>query len=164
MRRLTLIPALALIACVEGEPAQPPDLDSLVLEGGCGDVTMYTASNDRDLILVVRFEDELTQAAYDEGQPVTVDVDADGSVELVQGRNVLNFYCNDALEVGAQEVETTWEAVSGSFTLTVTNTGDGEYTADAEVELLDVLLQAEGADDVHIDRMDWSAGVGWWAG
>ena len=44
---------LALVAC---ESAEAPDLDSLVLEGGCGDVLMYVGSEDRSLILVAHAE------------------------------------------------------------------------------------------------------------
>ncbi len=164
MRRLSLMCALGLVACSEPEGTDAPSLDSLVETGGCSDLTMYAASEDGDLLLVVRYDGELATTAYEEEVPVTVEVDAEGTVELVQGREVLNYYCNDVLEQGAQEVETTWEAVSGSLTLTVTNRGDGEYSADADAELLDVHLQAEGAEDVHIDRMDWSAVVGWWPG
>ncbi len=175
MKRITLlslVSALTLVACEETPPTTTtptttggPDLSTLVWEGGCGDVTMYAGSEDRSLILVFHHYDNLTEQSYDAGEPITVELEAAGRVELVQGHDVFDLYCNDVLD--DEVVDRTWEAVSGTVTLTVAATGEQDpwaTYADATLELDQVLLQADDEEDVLIDSMSWEAFVGWLPG
>lgn len=157
---------LALVAC---ESAEAPDLDSLVVEGGCGDVVMYVGSEDRSLVLVAHAENLSEQSFLAGATPVSVTYDlADepDRLELLQGHDVFDLYCNDVLT--DQRVDTTWTPVSGRITVTVTSTNEatdwGEHYGDATILVEDVVLESPVAEDVTIDSMSWEAYVGWMAG
>lgn len=167
---LVLIP---LVGCEEppggtgpGNP-EAPDLSSLVWEGGCGDVLMYAGAEDRGLILVA-WAEQLSQQSYESGETVTlvVDLSVDEGLELVQGHDVFDLYCNDVMD--DEVVERTWTAVEGTMTFAVTSTGEatdwGEYFGNADLVLEDVVLESAGADDVVIDSMTWSSYIGWMPG
>jgi hypothetical protein len=173
----TLMPLLLvpLVACEEPDPGtdtgsnntEAPDLSSLVWEGGCGDVLMYAGSEDRALILVA-WAHQLSQQSYESGETVTlvVDLSVDDGLELVQGHDVFDLYCNDVMD--DEEVHRTWTPVEGTMTFTVTSTGEatdwGEYFGNADIVLEDVVLESAGAEDVVIDSMTWSSYIGWMPG
>lgn len=167
----------ALVACEPPDPTdtgetglvEAPDLETLVMEGGCGDVLMYVGSEDRSLILVALAENLSEQSFHAGSAPMSATYDLSEAPErlrLVQGHDVFDLYCNDVTD--DEVVETTWTAVSGQITVTATSTGEasdwGAHYGDAIIEVEDVVLEAPGAEDVTIDFMSWEAYVGWMAG
>jgi hypothetical protein len=146
-----------------------PDLGALVNAGGCSDLAMTLGSDDKDLVLIFTTSD-VTTAAYDAKAgtaTVTLDLATDGSLELWQGIDVTNIPCNDAL-YGTEVVVTTWTVVSGTAEVSVVSSGEhepwDEYPGDGTLSLTDVVLSADGAEDVTIDSLSWTAWVGWLPG
>ncbi len=147
-----------------------PDLAALVDEGGCADVVMHLGSEAGDLVLVFNTPG-LTEAAFhamDKQASVTLDLATEyTALKLWEGVDVTNIPCNDAL-YGTEEVHTTWTTLSGSADLQVTSLGEHKpwdaYPGDATLTLTDVVLTADGAEDVRFDSLSWSAAVGWLPG
>ena len=101
------------------------DLSSLSMEGGCGDVVMYAISEAEDLLLIFSYQGGLTQAAFETAAPASasLDLSAEGSLELWQGLKMKNLVCNDYTE-GFEEVHTLWTASSGAASVEVVSDGD----------------------------------------
>lgn len=147
-----------------------PDLADLVDPGGCSDLAMTLGSTAGDLVLLMVYNGGLSQAAFDAKDgtaSASLDLSVEGSLELWQGIDVTNIPCNDALN-GTEEVVTLWTAVSGTAQLDVVS--DGEHKAwDAwpgttTLVLSDVVLSADGAADVSIPTLSWTAYTGWLPG
>ncbi|MGM0575989.1 MAG: hypothetical protein ACQEXJ_09695 [Myxococcota bacterium] len=147
-----------------------PDTGLLVDAGGCADLVMSLGSEADDLVLVFDYQGEVAKAAYEaeSGEAsATLDVATEASLELRQGTKVTALVCNDALD-GSEEVVTTWTATAGTAHVEVVSDGIHEpwdaYPGDATITLTDVVLEAEGAEQVVIPTLTWSAAVGWLPG
>ena len=147
-----------------------PDLPGLEQPGGCSDLVMYMAAPAGDLLLIFSHQEGLAQSAYE--SPVgtaalAVDLTSEGSLELWQGTELSFIPCNDALN-GTEEIVTTWSATSGTAELEVVSDGTtqpwGEYPGEATLILTDVVLDADGAEQVTIASLSWAAFVGWLPG
>lgn len=152
------------------ELAPAPDLTGLVDASGCADLMMALGDPSGELVLVFSYDGALAQQAFESGTgaaSAALDLASQGSLELWQGSSVTNLPCNDAL-TGDEEVLRSWLTVSGSAALTVTSDGVHEpwdaYPGTADLELSDVVLSSEGAEDVVIESLGWSAYVGWLPG
>jgi hypothetical protein len=161
-----------LLAGCPKEPAATPDpaeLASLGAGQGCADITLYRVSADGTLALVFSATETLTTDAFASGQTETASFDlaSEGSLELWRGTGLQNYLCNDYL-IGDESKDVVWTATSGTVDLAVTSTSQEclsyECSADAEIAISDAVLEAAGEEDVVIDAMSWTAGVGWLPG
>ena len=164
-----LLVALLTIGCDIEEESEvalnPVDLDALVTSSGCSDVTLTLDSEGGDLSLVFSWYDELAEQALTTGQPqsATIDLSAAGRLVLRSGANVDELECTDYFD-DTQVVDVEWEAVSGTVELlveTLQTEDDLGMPAPGSVTITDAVLSADGEDDVIIDTLTWSAGVGW---
>lgn len=142
-----------------------PDLTALTDDGGCSDVILTRYAADGGLSLVLSLHDGLAADAVATGaqQSATVDLSAEGSLVLRAGSSVTWLECTDTFD-DSQIIETEWTAVSGSVALTVAPQEGSDMPALGTVTITDAVLSADGAEDVAISSMSWSAGVGWVAG
>ncbi|HJN75304.1 MAG TPA: hypothetical protein QGF58_15350 [Myxococcota bacterium] len=146
-----------------------PDLSDLSQAGGCVDLVMTMGDPSGELVLIFNHGAGLAQQAFEgEGTAqATLDLATEGSLELWQGVAVTNIPCNDAL-YGNELVVSTWTVTSGVAEVEVVSDGSstawGEYPGGATLKLTDVVLSEEGAEDVEIDELEWTAWVGWMPG
>lgn len=142
-----------------------PDLADLTDDGGCSDVILTRYAADGGLSLVLSLHDGLAADAVATGaqQSAAVDLSAEGSLVLRAGSSVTWLECTDTFD-DSQVIETEWTAVSGSVALTVAPQEGSDMPALGTVTITDAVLSADGAEDVAISSMSWSAGVGWVAG
>jgi hypothetical protein len=154
----------------DGDPGPlPPDfLEQLTEAGGCGDVYIGVTNPGATIGLLFNGAD-ICQQAYDMGgEQVRVSElpSADVELRLVVG-TVLDDGCND-VGMGPQ-IQTQWDAVSGTVTLTVVPTGmmpqPWDLAADATLELTNVTFESNGLEPVVIDSfIVTDVAVGWFPG
>ena len=147
-----------------------PDVALLVDPGGCSDLAMTLGSQAGDLNLVFVHNADVAKTAYEAADgtaSVTLDLATEASLELWQGIQVTFLTCNDAWN-GNEEIVTTWKATAGTASLQVVTQGEHEpwdaYPGTGTLTLTDVVLSAEGAVDVLIPSLTWSAAIGWLPG
>jgi hypothetical protein len=172
MSRILALTLLAGCNLVGGATTPFTEVPALPDQRGCSDVYVYATSEDGAVTLRFQVSGTL-EAAYDgtASQQWSAD-DAAIDLALEQGRNLDQEGCTDVVDFENGEpvvqVDTTWLPTSGTVSLDLTPTGDVfnecDAPADAVLTLDSVVFESPDGDEVTVDHLEVSAGVGWCPG
>ena len=179
---LALLFTVALVACGEDEDTGDTadsgdtgvqtgdvDLSLLTWTRSCTDVYFAKVDPGGSLLLNISSGQEMTEQAYNTGVTQTLSIDlatAPERVTLEQGVGLEQLPCNDDID-GQPETTKTWSGKSGTVTFNITSTGSGgsgEWEADGEVTLTDVVLESPLGETLAVPNETLSGGVGWYPG
>jgi hypothetical protein len=154
---------LASLGC-GSDPLGPEFGQRFTHFGGCADVVLF-AVDARDELMITFRADGLVQEAQGTGVPTetVIDLPADDVVLIVeQGSSVSDATCDDVVMQGGPRVGRTWTATAGSATLRISPREGGGR---ADLVLEDVVFEADGEDEVTLERLEWQdVSVGWLPG
>ena len=138
---------------------EAPDLSTLTVFEGCGDVFMAASNADYTLMLLYRHPQGLLDAVEGSGEAAssTVDLAVEGELTLYRGTELWGKLCSD---YSFAEIDATWTATFGVAYLEVEPLAEGEDWPWATLDLEGAVLESPGVDPVAIDEMTWSADVG----
>ncbi len=163
-----MAPLLILSAALGcgSDPLGPDFAADLARFGGCADVLFYAVDADDEVMITFR-ADGLVAAAREAGtETSTVVTFPSDAVELKveQGSRISDATCDDVIENGGPRVRHTWTARSGTATVRI-RPEEGSGGGRGDLVLEDVVLTSGGADEVVLERLEWTdVGVGWYPG
>lgn len=156
---------LATVGCAA--PLAGDFESTLTEEGGCGDMFVYAVDAADEILLTVEADGPVAAAAGEDAVVHYSLPDAGVAITVDVGSSISDAICDDVIENGGPDVQSTWTAVSGDVHLELTFPTDTAAGSDptARVELTDVVVESEAGEQVTIEAFTWEdVLVGWLPG
>lgn len=166
MRALLLILILLVTAGCGSHPLGPRFDQRLTHFGGCGDVVFFVVDSEDEVMVTFTATGLVAAAREAEAETSTVvELPSDDvALRVEQGSRISDATCDDVIENSGPRVQRSWTAMSGTATVRIRPLED-EGGARGDLVLEDVVFTSGGADEVSLERLEWSnVSVGWFPG